>query len=49
MHPGVKKFDLDILSHHEDIQVLIISDFFDNAHLFTVTDWQFLHSASPRS
>jgi hypothetical protein len=37
MHPGEKKFYLDILIHQADIQVLIISDLFDNAHLFTVT------------
>ncbi len=42
MHLGVKKpnpkFDLDILIHQEGIQVLIISDFSDSAHIFTVTD-----------
>jgi hypothetical protein len=37
MHLGIKKsnpkFYLDILIHHKDIQVLIISDFSDSAHL----------------
>jgi hypothetical protein len=40
MHLGVKKpnpkFFLDILVHHTDIQVLIISDLSDSAHLFTI-------------
>ncbi len=49
IHLGVKKanlkFCLDILVHHEDIRVKIFSDFFYSAHLFTVTDWQFLYSA----
>jgi hypothetical protein len=39
MHLGVKKqipkFYPDILIHHKDIQVLIISNFSDSAHLFT--------------
>ncbi len=40
MHLGIKKanpkFFPDILIHHKDIQVLIISDFSDGAPLFTV-------------